>query len=177
MGSEHEPSTSVPPDGSSGSVPPPQVEPPPPATEPPPPAAPAPSGELRGAELVAADAGPSAVHLSGSISLTIGEQVANGSIDGKLRLGDADPKDAKAPRPVDAALILRMDDGSVLELRLAGSAVVTDQGPTRTLDLDVRFALEGGAAVGLAESGTLAGTLVTRDGTATLGITIPGRSS
>jgi hypothetical protein len=125
---------------------------------------------------VITDAG-ARLDISGAIRLVIGGDTHSGTLSGKVRVGDADPKDAASPRDTDGEVWLTLEDGTALKLDFRGTAVVSDRGPNRTHELTVRFALEGGAAVGLAESGELTGTFGTRDDTGTLDLTLPGSSS
>lgn len=154
-----------------GGTAPPAEEPP--AEEEPPPPAPAVSGELKAGSLTVTEAGPR-VELSGPLSLAIGDRTITGTLAGKVLIGEADQKDPEAPRQVEGSLQLTFEDGNTAELRFAGTAVAYAHGQSQIDDLVVRFALEGGQTLGLAESGELRGRLETRKGTGSLTVTIPG---
>lgn len=167
------PSTSTPP-SSDTSTPPPGSSTPPPSAEQPPPPAPAPApptGTLSAGTLQVTDAGAGRVDISGPITLTVGDQTFHGEISGRASVGAAEPKSDR--RSFDGDLRLTID-GTTYDLKVAGSATVTEQGNTRTLDLDLKFGLPGGGDLGLAEQGQLTGTLTLGKTTGSLELTMPG---
>jgi len=166
------PSTSVPPADA-------EPEPPtsaPPAAEEPPPAAPVEVG-VEADGLTVTDAGHN-LAISGPVTFVVDGEAVAATVDGKLNVGDADPKDAGAPREVYlSTLRVTFDDGRTHDLSLAGTVVVTDQGNGVTYDLDLAFRFDGGSERGMPEQGTLAGELARRGDSATLAATIRERSS
>jgi len=160
----------------SSSSPPPSSTPPPAEEEPAPAPAPsAPQGTFSAESLEVTEAGPR-LELSGPISLVVGDRTVAGQLTGKVLVGEADPKDATAPRSVEGTLQLVFDDGTTAELAFRGTTVVTDKGQNRTHELTVLYRLDGASALDLADSGELTGTFGTRDSAGTLDLTLPGRS-
>jgi len=160
-----------------GSTPPPApIEEPPAEEEPAPTPAPAPAGQLSSGSLVVTEAGPR-LEVAGSMSVVVGDQTHVGRLSGKLLVGDADPKDATAPRAIEGTLHLAFEDGTTADLDFRGTAVVTDRGPSRSHELTVVFRLEGGDALGLAETGDLTGTFETKGGSGSLTLALPGKAS
>lgn len=145
--------------------------------EPPPTPVPAaPAGDLTAESLTVTEAGPR-LEVAGSMSVVVGDQTHVGRLSGKLLVGDADPKDATAPRAIEGTLHLAFEDGTTADLDFRGTAVVTDRGPSRSHELTVVFRLEGGDALGLAETGDLTGTFETKGGSGSLTLALPGKAS
>ncbi len=145
-----------------------------PVAEETPPPAPPPSGELATRTLTVTEEGPR-LALRGDISITVGDRTMAGTLDGKILVGDADPKNPQAPREIEAGgITLSWADGTTTTLRLRGTAVVSEQGNKTIHDLSVNFGLDGASALGLAESGQLTGNLTTGNGGGSLTLTIPG---
>jgi RNA polymerase sigma factor (sigma-70 family) len=167
------PSTSTPPATDTSTPPPAGSTPPPPAEQPPPPEpAPAPpAGTLSAGTLQVAEAGAGRVDISGPITLTVGDRTFQGEISGKPSIGGPEPKSDR--RTFSGELRLTID-GTTYDLLVSGSAIVTEQGNTRTLDLDLKFGLPGGGELGLAEGGQLTGTLTLGKTTGSLELTLPG---
>lgn len=165
------PSTSTPPT-SDTSTPPPSSTPPP-ATEPPPPSEPAPAppvGTLSAGALQVAEAGAGRVDISGPITLQVGDQTFQGEISGRPSIGSPEPKSDRRSFGGDLRLVI---DGTTYDLTVSGSARVTEQGNTRTLDLDLKFGLPGGGELGLVEQGELKGTLTLGKTSGSLQLALP----
>lgn len=118
------------------------------------------------------------LHISGPLSLVVGERTVAGRLEGKIGVVAADPKNPEAPRQVErSVLFLDLEDGTSLKLTVQGWSTVTTQGSTESHALDLAFMLPDGAAFELAEDGQLEGTLVVKHGTGELGLALPGATS
>jgi hypothetical protein len=124
------------------------------------------------------EAGPR-LEIAGRATFDNGTEQWVGNLAGKILVDDADPADPAAPRRVDGALTLTSDDGRTLELRLGGTAVVTDQANgDRTYEFSGPFRLSGDDAGTDAEGGYEATLLrATKDEESTLSISFNGGPS
>lgn len=146
----------------------------PPAEEQPPPAAPVagPPGQLSAS--VAITPNGSRLTLAGPLKLEIDGEVIEGQLSGKLLVASVG-KDPQAPRDVERSeLFLDLADGSQLVLVVKGTSTVTQDGGTESHALDLIFTLDRAADHGLADTGTLAGTLAITGDRGELGLAIPG---
>jgi RNA polymerase sigma-70 factor (ECF subfamily) len=146
----------------------------PPAGEEPPPAAPVagPPGQLSAS--VAITPNGSRLTLAGPLELEIDGQIVEGQLSGKLLVASAG-KDPQAPRDVERSdLFLDLADGTQLVLVVKGTSTVTQEAGTESHALDLIFTLDRAADYGLADTGTLKGTLAITGDRGELGLAIPG---
>ncbi|MBK9180824.1 MAG: sigma-70 family RNA polymerase sigma factor [Acidimicrobiales bacterium] len=147
----------------------------PPASPAPVPTAPTPGpGSVSASALGTADAG-ARVDLSGAVTLTVGGRTLTGSLSGKVSVGDPSaPATDGEPSRIDATLTVTLDDGSVVEVRVAArTAVATNADGTRVIDLSGAPArVSGGEAIGLQAEGTASGTITLGPGGGTSSVSL-----
>jgi RNA polymerase sigma-70 factor, ECF subfamily len=178
--SEPAPTSSVPDTSDTGSSPsappPPAAEEPAPVEEQPPAPAPDP-GRFSAEGLDVTESGPR-LELDGKFRLVVGDQTFTGTLAGRIEIGEPDARDPSAARTVGLTRIaLTFDDGRTATLLFSGTTVVSQQGNTRIHDLVLKFRLEGGSDLGVAESGDLGGQLVVRGSSGSLALELPGARS
>jgi RNA polymerase sigma-70 factor, ECF subfamily len=129
------------------------------------------AGSLSVSGLVVTPAGPR-LDLAGPATLTVGGSSFSGSLSGRISVADAAPGE---PRRLEGTLVVRLADGSLVEVRLAGfAAPATADGPATGIpgasSLTGSFRATSADDVALLASGSFTGALDPATGVLTLAL-------